>query len=749
MKIQLEELARALQKEEQDKLVANERIIALESELEESRRQIELPIETSKPGDKTQAFEAAAEAIDMCEEQKVKLAKYRTTCDDLQLKVKQLEEDLEFARDEKMVFEGVNEELDSLKVEHFSLKSEVENSRLSGLSSMNDSILRRSETAFAELEAARDVLQEKLIEKTNAMTDQQVKISEFEKTNTEKINEISELTIQLEMERSKSSNRIKELTKELDHAWKPSTEIDVATANTQTDNDSVHISCQATVESADCSVATTATNTADFTIQTDLVDIKFLNGQLLHKSRELTQAESTLETLRVKIGEQIIKIETSIAEIATKTEDILQLRDEAHQKNAELVRAQQACGDHQTAISEKQLEIDNLVSRISNEERKNGDLLNNIQNLKTVTESVEKHKQEALNEMTERLGALEVQLKDKKDALENVERMFKECQMSLATVHQATNAVEQEKQALASELCEAKQRLGKYEEQIFKEPADPKPNLSDLGIVDVSFGDTSSLQPVPAVHGKDMSSNNLLTNSDLSAMGICEEYDVTREYDVIESTPSPVKTVTVDTVSADVHEVKLQQLKHDNDQLQVKITEMTSVQVENETLIATIAELKMVRTQLESEVTSLTTQVGDLQTVDQMKSVLETQLAELKSKLSISETSSADCLDESLATMKQELALSQETNTGLLTTISELKAENSKLSADKTEISTVIERLTNEKELLQSENSNLAVDKRNHDVSIDSKDTLILEQRNSVEVLQVCHLKREKYIFYF
>ena len=485
LQVALEEINSQLQQEQKEKEVAYKRIITLENQLREQEAD-----RVAKPGDRTQAFDAAKEALDFAESKEEQIGKLQRENDTLQEQMKQLKEDLDFVHDEKAVFENVNEELESLQKAHSSLQSQMSTSRLSDLSSINESALRKSEVVVAELEAERDILKETLSEKDVAMSAISAKMAQIEKNNTHLASENSGLTMQLEIDRSKSVTRVNELTSELERAWKQSGEIR---------SQMVSVSCQSEMAINDSSAQTVAPVGVDFHAQTDMVDIKYLNGQLLHKTRDLESAQADMAQLQSEVGELTEQLKQKVVEAGENMDQIQQLQTELAQNVEKLDQASRVHTDQAGVISEHLAQLEIVSARLTAEETKNTELLQNIQNLKVAMESFEKGKQEALAEMATKLSESDTQLLDARSKLEKAEAMFVDYQSSLETVTAAAKAVETEKLDAVKKLAEANTRIAQFEQKEFKEPAEP----------------------------------DKLTKSDMSALGICED-----EYDVIETVPN-------------------------------------------------------------------------------------------------------------------------------------------------------------------------------------------------------------------
>ena len=134
LKKDLESLSHALQKEQSAKEIANSRILELESELEKPKA----------AGDRTMAFNAADEAMAHAEHKSQELKTVKNTNSELQDKIVELKDELEFLKNENLIFEGVNEEIDSLKKINSDL-SNSQNEKLTEVSSINESLLRQTE----------------------------------------------------------------------------------------------------------------------------------------------------------------------------------------------------------------------------------------------------------------------------------------------------------------------------------------------------------------------------------------------------------------------------------------------------------------------------------------------------------------------------------------------------------------------------------------------------------------------------
>ena len=95
--------------------------------------------------------------------------------------------------------------------------------------------------------------------------------------------QVGGLEMQLEAEKNKGQRRIIELSSELEILRGNGPNVSTKSEETQTEILTKENSCQSDISISHVGAQTELKEGADFSIQTDIVDIKFLKGCLLHK----------------------------------------------------------------------------------------------------------------------------------------------------------------------------------------------------------------------------------------------------------------------------------------------------------------------------------------------------------------------------------------------------------------------------------------------------------------------------------
>ena len=548
VKSELERLAQVVMEQErnlENKTSETETLrdecVRLRGELEEARA------ERESPGDRTQAIETAQCAISTMEAREGEFKEMQEQLDQFKHKNAKLEEELEFLRDEQHVFQGVSEENDSLVKENSSLKSQLASSRLSDMSSVNESALKRS-----ELEAERDRIAELLDAKT-AEADAALSLVDAAKKAREVAEmESAECAVHLEMEQKKNARRIDELTRQLEQErGNVTTTTNEATASQteavlRTENAS-----QASVSTQDGATETVKTATSDHQAQTDLVDVKYLQGQLLHKEAEVEKAR-----------EEIAKLKTQVETLKKSEGELLSQMDRLSSEIVDLKTSNSQAADQLSSTNETSeavtRRVDELSVQLDAAKMAGKTAVDQVAQLTSRLDEANSTRTttaEQLALQTERVAHLEREMATKTDELVKTEQMLELVESKLIAANDELKLMREKEAPL---VFKPPQQVA-AESQVVAD----KMSLSELGIVDVS---------------NNSAEGEAMTKSEMSALGI-NEYDVIDETELSTLVPGETtkgESSDVTRLAAERREIehRLQQSTNENARLTNELDEI-------------------------------------------------------------------------------------------------------------------------------------------------------------------------------
>ena len=553
-----------LEKKSVETETLNAECVRLRSDLEEARA------ERESPGDRTQAIETAQSAISTMEAREAEFKAMKEQIDQFEHKNAKLVEELEFLRDEQQVFQGVNAENDSLIKENSSLKSQLASSRLSDLSSVNESALKKS-----ELEAERDRIAELLDVKT-AEADAALSMVDAAKKAREVAEmEAAEFAVHLDMEKKKNTRRIDELTRQLEQERGNMTANEARASQTEvvirTENAS-----QVSVAVQDMAAETVKAATSDHQAQTDLVDVKYLQGQLLHKEgevekarEEIAQLKTQVETFKKDEGQLLSQMERLSTEIVNLKTSNSQAADELSSKNEVSetlnVRVDELREELNAAKMASQTAVDQVAHLTSRLEEANS--------ARTTTA-------EQLALQTERIAHLEGEIAAKTDELVKTEKLLELVESKLSAADDELKLFKEKEEAL----------VFKPPQQVLAQtPSADKMSLSELGIVDIS---------------NNSAEGEAMTKSEMSALGVVDEYDVIDETEVVPDEATEGSSSDVTRLAEERRDIanKLQQSVNENARL---TNELDEINREREERSIHIEQLESAKAALENRVREL------------------------------------------------------------------------------------------------------------------------------------------------